>query len=310
MADSGAIEKMIIIGSGPAGYTAAIYAGRALLKPLLFSGQEPGGQLTTTTDVENFPGFPEGIQGPELMQKMRQQAVRFETNIIDGAVDKADFSAAPFKVWSAGQEYKAESVIVATGSSSLWLGLPSEQKLRGKGVSSCATCDGFFFKGKDIAVVGGGDSAMEEAIFLTKFANSVTVLVRKDVLRASKIMQERAQNNPKIKFIFNVDVLEVLGENSVSGLKLKNNKTNEESVLNCQGLFLAIGHKPNTDIFAGQLAIDPKGYLVINNHTHTNIEGIFAAGDVHDFHYRQAITAAGAGCKAAMDAAKWLENKI
>lgn len=308
METNGEARKLIIIGSGPAGYTAAIYAGRALLKPLLFSGGEPGGQLTTTTDVENFPGFPEGIQGPELMQKMRDQAQRFETEIIDATVDKVDFNSRPFRVWSGENEYQAESVIIATGSSSLWLGLPSEQKLRGKGVSSCATCDGFFFKGKDIAVVGGGDSAMEEAIFLTKFANSVTVLVRKDILRASKIMQERAQNNPRVKFIFNVDVLEVLGENSVSGLKIKNNKTGEESILNCQGLFLAIGHKPNTDIFKGQLEIDAKGYLAVKDHTRTNVEGIFAAGDVHDFHYRQAITAAGAGCQAAMDAAKWLEK--
>lgn len=308
MENKNEIRNLIIIGSGPAGYTAAIYAGRALLKPLLFSGQEPGGQLTTTTEVENFPGFPEGIQGPELMQKMREQAVRFETEIIDGIVDKVDFTTRPFKVWSAEKEYQAESVILATGATSLWLGLPSEQKLRGKGVSSCATCDGFFFKGKDIVVVGGGDSAMEEANFLTKFATTVTVLVRKDVLRASKIMQERAQNNPKIKFLFNVDVLEVLGETSVSGLKIKNNKTGEESVLNCQGLFLAIGHKPNTDIFKGQLEIDAKGYLIVKEHTRTNVEGVFAAGDVHDWHYRQAVTAAGAGCKAAMDAAKWLES--
>lgn len=308
METGGEARKLIIIGSGPAGYTAAIYAGRALLKPLLFSGQEPGGQLTTTTEVENFPGFPQGIQGPELMQKMREQAARFETEIIDATVDKVDFSVRPFKVWSADKEYQAVSIIVATGSSSLWLGIPSEQKLRGKGVSSCATCDGFFFKGKDIAVVGGGDSAMEEANFLTKFANTVTVLVRKDVLRASKIMQERTQNNSKIKFIFNVDVLEVLGENSVSGLKIKNNKNGEESVMSCQGLFLAIGHKPNTDIFKGQLEIDAKGYLIVNEHTHTNVEGVFAAGDVHDWHYRQAITAAGAGCKAAMDAANWLEK--
>lgn len=310
MADLGAVQKLIIIGSGPAGYTAAIYAGRALLKPLLFSGQEPGGQLTTTTDVENYPGFPGGIQGPELMAKFRAQAARFETEIIDAAVERVDFTAKPFKVWSGEKEFYAESVVVATGSSSLWLGIPSEQKLRGKGVSSCATCDGFFFKGKDIAVVGGGDSAMEEATFLTKFANSVTVLVRKDILRASKIMQERAQNNPKIKFIFNSEVVEVLGENNVAGVRVKNTQSGQLSIVNCQGLFLAIGHKPNTDIFAGQLAIDVKGYLVVNEHTRTSVEGVFAAGDVHDFHYRQAITAAGAGCKAAMDAAKWLENKI
>lgn len=301
-------RSLIIIGSGPAGYTAAIYAGRALLKPLLFSGQEPGGQLTTTTDVENFPGFPEGIQGPELMEKFRSQAQRFETEIIDATVDKVDFSRAPLKVWSGENEYQAQSVIIATGSSSLWLGLPSEQKLRGKGVSSCATCDGFFFKGKDIAVVGGGDSAMEEANFLTKFANTVTVLVRKNVLRASKIMQERAQQNPKIKFLFNVDVMEVLGENSVEGVKIKNNQSGQMSEVKCQGLFLAIGHKPNTDIFKGQLEIDAKGYLVVKENTRTNVEGVFAAGDVHDFLYRQAVTAAGAGCKAAMDAAKWLES--
>jgi len=302
------IRQLIIIGSGPAGYTAGIYAGRALLKPLLFSGGEPGGQLVTTTDVENYPGFPEGIQGPELMQKFRDQARRFNTEIIDAAVERVDFTREPFKVWSNGKEYQSQSVLVATGASSLWLGLPSEQKLRGHGVSSCATCDGFFFKGKDIVVVGGGDSAMEEATFLTKFANQVTVLVRKNVLRASKIMQERAQNNPKVKFIFSSEVVEVLGENSVTGLKVKNTQSGQMKEVKCQGLFLAIGHKPNTDIFAGQLATDAKGYLVVKDHTHTSVAGVFAAGDVHDWHYRQAVTAAGAGCQAAMDAAKWLEK--
>jgi thioredoxin reductase (NADPH) len=303
------LENVIIIGSGPAGYTAALYTSRAELKPVLFSGIEPGGQLTTTTDVENFPGFPEGIQGPELMQKFRDQAVKFGTKIIDKAVDKVDFKATPFKVWVGSDEYHAKSIIVATGASAMWLGLDNEQKLRGKGVSSCATCDGFFFKDKDIVLVGGGDVAMEDAIFLTKFVKSVKVLVRKDKLRASKIMQERVKKNPKIEFIWNTEVVDVLGENKVEGVKVKNNKTNEESEIACEGLFVAIGHKPNTEIFKDQLELDKKNYLVLKDHSMTSIEGVFGAGDVHDHEYRQAVTAAGMGCAAAIEAERWLESQ-
>lgn len=303
------IHKLIIIGSGPAGYTAGLYAGRANLAPVLFSGQEPGGQLAVTTDVENYPGFPDGIQGPELMQRFRQQAERFGATMIDAKADGVDFSKRPFRVWSEAKEYLSEAVIVATGASAKWLGLESEQRLRGRGVSACATCDGPFFKNKDIVVVGGGDAAMEEANFLTKFANKVTVVHRREALRASNIMQERARANPKISFIFNSEVVGVLGEKAVGGVKIKNNQTNEVSEIKCQGLFVAIGHKPNTDIFAGQLEIDAiKGYLVVRDQTRTSAPGVFAAGDVHDWHYRQAVTAAAAGCKAAMDAEKWLEE--
>lgn len=303
-----AIERLIIIGSGAAGYTAAIYAGRANLAPLLFSGQEPGGQLTTTTDVENFPGFPEGIQGPELMQKFREQALRFDTKIIDAVVEWVDFSSRPFRVWSAGEEYRAEAAIVATGASSNWLGLESEQRLRGHGVSSCATCDGFFFRGKEVVVAGGGDAAMEESLYLTKFCTKVTVIHRRDTLRASKIMQERARSNPKIDFIFNSEVVEVLGDKSVAGVRIKNNQSGQLSVVNCQGLFVAIGHSPNTNIFKDQIELDVKGYVVVKNNTGTSVPGVFVAGDVADYRYRQAVTAAGSGCQAAMDAEKWLEE--
>lgn len=302
-------RKIIIIGSGPAGYTAGLYAGRANLAPLLFSGQEPGGQLAVTTDVENYPGFPEGIQGPELMQKFRAQAERFGTIVMDAKVDKVDFKTRPFRVWSEAKDFLSEAVIVATGASAKWLGLESEQRLRGHGVSACATCDGPFFKNKDIVVVGGGDAAMEEANFLTKFANKIIIVHRGEKLRASKIMQERARANSKISFIFNSEVVEVLGEKAVEGVKIKNNQTSQLLIVKCQGLFIAIGHKPNTDIFAGQLEIDDvKGYLVVRDQTRTSVPGVFAAGDVHDWHYRQAVTAAAAGCKAAMDAEKWLEE--
>jgi thioredoxin reductase (NADPH) len=303
--------KTIIIGSGPAGYTAAIYASRAEIKPLLFTGLEPGGQLTTTTEVENYPGFAEGIQGPDLMIAFRKQSERFGTEIVDAKIDKVDFSKKPFKVFSQEKEYTAETIIIATGASAMWLGLENEQKLRGKGVSSCATCDGFFFKDKDIVLIGGGDVAMEDAIFLTKFAKSVKVVHRRDCLRASKIMQDRAMSNKKIEFIWNTEVLDVLGENSVEGVKVKNNKTNEESEIKCQGLFVAIGHKPNTDIFKDQIDLDKKGYIVPKEHTHTNtnIEGIFVAGDAADFEYRQAITAAASGCMAAIDVERYLEDQ-
>ncbi len=302
------VHKLIIIGSGPSGYTAAIYAGRASLEPVLFSGPEPGGQLTTTTDVENYPGFPEGIQGPEMMQKFREQAARFGTTLIDKKIDRVDFSKRPFTVWAGEESYQAESIIVSTGASAKWLNLESEQRLRGKGVSACATCDGFFFKDKDVIVVGGGDVAMEDALFLTKFAKSVTVVHRRDTLRASKIMQERALNHEKIEFVWNTEIKEVLGENNVTGVRVLNNQTNEESTIECQGLFVLIGHKPNTDVFRDVLELDEKGYLVLKEKTQTSIEGVFGAGDVHDHEYRQAVTAAGFGCMAAIDVERWLEN--
>ena len=302
-------SKLTIIGSGNAGYTAAIYASRAQLEPTLFTGLEPGGQLSLTTDVENFPGFPEGIQGPELAQKMRKQAERFGTKIIDTVVERVDFKSRPFSMWAGADQYQSEAVIVATGASAKWLGLDSEQRLRGKGVSSCATCDGFFFRGKDVVVVGGGDVSLQDSIFLTKFVTSITVLVRKDAFRASTYMQEKAKKNPKIKFLMNTEVVEVLGEHSVAGVKIKNNKTNEESEILCRGVFVAIGHAPNTDIFKGQLELDVKGYVVLKDGMMTSVPGVFAAGDVHDHEYRQAITAAGAGCAAEIDAERWLEKQ-
>jgi len=302
-------SKLTIIGSGNAGYTAAIYASRAQLEPTLFTGLEPGGQLSLTTDVENFPGFPEGIQGPELAQKMRKQAERFGTKIIDMVVERVDFKSRPFSMWAGADQYQSEAVIVATGASAKWLGLDSEQRLRGKGVSSCATCDGFFFRGKDVVVVGGGDVSLQDSIFLTKFVTSITVLVRKDAFRASTYMQEKAKKNPKIKFLMNTEVVEVLGEHSVAGVKIKNNKTNEESEILCRGVFVAIGHAPNTDIFKGQLELDVKGYVVLKDGMMTSVPGVFAAGDVHDHEYRQAITAAGAGCAAEIDAERWLEKQ-
>ena len=300
--------KLAIIGSGPAGYTAAIYAARADLQPVLFAGLEPGGQLAQTTEVENFPGFPQGIMGPDLMEAMKQQAVRFGTDIKTGTVDKVELAQAPFGLWSADEEYRADAVIIATGASAKYLGLPSEQKLRGKGVSACATCDGFFFRGKEVAVVGGGDTAMEEALFLTKYATKVTILVRSDKLRASQFMQHQAESNPKIAWQWNVGVEEVLGENSVTGLRLKNIASGELTELSVQGLFLAIGHKPNTDIFTGQLKTVGPGYLEIKDQVFSSIPGVFIAGDVADWRYRQAITAAGWGCMAALEAEKFLTH--
>jgi len=301
-------EKLIIIGSGPAGHTAAIYAARAELKPLMIEGRTPGGQLMLTTEVENFPGFPKGMMGPEMMMQFKEQSLRFETRIESDDVTSVDFSVHPFVVKTAEKTYQAESVIVATGASAMWIGVPGEKEYSGRGVSACATCDGFFFKGKNIVVVGGGDSAMEEANFLTKFATKVTVLVRKDTLRASKIMQERAKKNPKIEFIWNTEVKEVLGDGAkITALKIFNNQTNETSEFPTEGLFVAIGHKPNTDIFKGQLELDGKGYVVVQpGTTRTNIDGVFAAGDVADHVYRQAITAAGTGCMAALEAERWL----
>ncbi len=301
--------NLIIIGSGPAGLTAAIYAARANLEPLVIAGATPGGQLMVTSDVENYPGFPKGIQGPELMQLFREQAARFGTTLIDADVISVDFHKSPFTVTTSDGTYQCKSVIIATGATAKWIGLESETRLRGKGVSACATCDGFFFRGKRVAVVGGGDAALEEANFLTKFATSVTVIHRRDALRASKIMQDRAKANPKISFLWNSEVIEVLGDTHVTGLILKNIVTNELTNHETDGLFVAIGHEPNTSIFKNQLELDVKGYMAVHDHTKTSVEGVFTAGDVHDHHYRQAITAAGFGCMAAIDVEKWLEEK-
>ncbi len=309
--DNQEIKNVIIIGSGPAGLTAAIYAGRAELKPLVIAGLKPGGQLMDTTEVENFPGFINGIIGPELMDNMSKQAERFGTEILQENVESVDFSAKPFKVKTGKSEYLANSVIIATGAEANWLGLPGEQRLRGKGVSACATCDGFFFKGKDVAVIGGGDSAMEEANFLTRFASKVCIVHRRAEFKASKIMLKRAQDNPKISFVTNVSVVDAVGEMSVEGLKIKNNESGAESVLPVQGVFLAIGHTPAAKIFAtAGIEIDAKGYIKVINNTHTNIEGVFVAGDVNDARYRQAVTAAGMGCMAALDVEKFLAEQV
>jgi thioredoxin reductase (NADPH) len=302
-------RKVVIIGSGPAGLTAAVYAGRANLEPLVIAGNTPMGQLMITSDVENYPGFPEGIQGPELMQKFREQAERFGATLIEKDATKVDLSERPFRIWVNADEYLADAVIVATGASALWLGLPSEEEFRGRGVSACATCDGFFFRGREIAVVGGGDTALEEATFLTRFADKVTMLVRRDEFRGSKIMVDRAMRDPKIDVLFNREVAEVKGEMTVNALTLRDTATGETSELPVQGLFIAIGYKPNTDLFTGQLKIGPGGYLeVVEGETGSGIEGVFVAGDVHDHHYRQAVTAAGDGCKAAIDAERWLAS--
>ena len=303
------LYDVIIIGSGPAGYTSAIYAARANLSVLMLQGYHVGGQLMLTSDVENYPGFEEGILGPPMMEKFEAQARRFGTEVIPEDVISVDFSKRPFKVITDSGEYEARAIIISTGASAKWLGLPSEQRLQGRGVSACATCDGFFFKNKDVAVIGGGDTAMEEATFLTRYANHVTVLHRRDTLRASKIMQDRAFKNPKISFIWDTEITEVLGENEVTGLRLHNVKTDEESILPVQGFFLAIGHKPNTDLFKGILDMDKVGYIIPVEHTMTNIPGVFAAGDVTDHRYRQAVTAAGDGCRAAIDAERWLESQ-
>ncbi len=303
------IYDVIIIGSGPSGYTAAIYAARANLSVLMLQGYQVGGQLMLTSDVENYPGFEEGILGPSMMEKFEAQARRFGTEMIPEDVMSVDFSHRPFTLTTDSAEYHARAVIISTGASAKWLGLPSEQRLQGRGVSACATCDGFFFKNKDVAVIGGGDTAMEEAIFLTRYTNHVTVIHRRDALRASKIMQDRAFKNPKISFIWDTEILEVLGEDEVTGLRLRNVKTGEESILAVQGFFLAIGHRPNTGLFKGVLDMDKVGYIVPVEHTMTNIPGVFAAGDVTDHRYRQAVTAAGDGCRAAIDAERWLESQ-
>jgi thioredoxin reductase (NADPH) len=306
---NGRHRKVVIIGSGPAGLTAAIYAGRANLEPLVVAGNTPMGQLMITSDVENYPGFPEGIQGPELMQKFREQAERFGATLVEKDATKVELGERPFRIWIGADEYLADAVIVATGASALWLGLPSEEEFRGRGVSACATCDGFFFRGREIAVVGGGDTALEEATFLTRFADKVTMLVRRNEFRGSRIMQDRAMRDPKIDVLFNKEVVEVKGEMTVNALTLRDTVTGETSELAVQGLFIAIGYKPNTDLFAGQLKIGPGGYLdVVDGETGSGIEGVFVAGDVHDHHYRQAVTAAGDGCKAAIDAERWLAS--
>jgi len=305
------VRDVIIIGSGPAGYTAAVYAARARLNPLVFEGSvTSGGALMNTTDVENFPGFPDGVLGPDLMDAVRKQAERFGAELVSDDVTEVDLTANPKVVRVGADTFLAKTVIIATGSSYRELGIPGEKRLSGHGVSWCATCDGFFFRERDIAIVGGGDSAMEEATFLTRFARSVTVVHRRDTLRASKIMQDRALSNPKIRFAWDSEVTEVVGEDRVSGLKLRNIKTGEESILEVSGIFVAIGHDPRSELFTGVLATDAEGYLLVEQpSTRTAIEGVFAAGDVVDHTYRQAVTAAGTGCAAALDAERWLADQ-
>jgi len=313
MAENSNIEhvKLLIIGSGPAGYTAAIYAARAELSPVMYVGIEPGGQLMITTDVENYPGYPDGVLGPKMMEDFKNQAVRFDTDVRYGMVDAVDFTQRPFKIEvDEEKQMLAESVVISTGASAKWLGLESETKLNGHGVSACAVCDGFFFKGQDVVVVGGGDTAAEESLFLSKMCNKVTVLVRRDVMRASKIMQERMANTQNIEILFNHETKEIIGDQEVKSVEVVNNITNEEYVLDAQGFFVAIGHKPNTDIFKGQVEMDDKGYIITEpESTKTNIEGVFASGDVQDAFYRQAVTAAGTGCMAALDAERYLAEK-
>ena len=303
----------IIIGSGPAGYTAAIYAARADLNPVIYTGLEPGGQLTTTTEVDNFPGYPQGVDGPTMMNELREQAERFGTKVEIDFISKVDFSkdkGGMHKLYTQnGDEIKSKTVIISTGASAKYLGLPSEQRLIGGGVSACAVCDGFFYKNQDVAIVGGGDTAIEEATYLAKICNNVTMLVRKDHFRASKAMQNRLSNYDNIKVLFNHEVMEVMGENVVDGLKIKSNLTNDVSELKITGLFLAIGHSPNTDIFKGIVDMDDSGYILTDKtSTKTNIPGVFAAGDVQDKDYRQAVTAAGTGCMAALDAERYLQE--
>ncbi len=318
--DTSSIHDVVIIGSGPAGLTAAIYAARASLTPLVLEGEpsstgdQPGGQLMLTTEVENYPGFPDGIMGPELMINFRAQAARFGAKYETVKASRVDFTERPFKIWVGDPDaddptYRAKTVIVSTGAEALMLGLPNETKLTGHGVSTCATCDGFFFRDQDIAVVGGGDSAIEEATFLTKFASSVTIIHRRDELRASQIMQDRAFANDKIKFLWNSEVKALVGEEQLQGLIVENNQTGERTEIPFTGMFVAIGHRPNTDLFKGQLDMKDNGYLITQGvSTRTNVEGVFACGDVIDDYYRQAITAAGSGCKAAIDSERWLEE--
>jgi thioredoxin reductase (NADPH) len=301
-------RNVVILGSGPAGLTAALYAARANLTPLVLKGVDAGGQLMLTTEVENFPGFPDAILGPELMEKMEKQAARFDAELLHQAATRVDLSSQPFGVWSGDEEWRARTLIVATGASAKMLGLGSERRLLGRGVSTCATCDGFFFRGRELLVVGGGDSAMEEALFLTRFATKVTVVHRRDHLRASKIMQDRAQEHEKIAFVWDSVIDEILGDGAVSGARLKNVRTGETTEVAAAGVFVAIGHTPNTSLLEGQLDLSG-GYIVVDEpSTRTSIDGVFAAGDVVDFSYRQAITAAGMGCQAAMDAERFLES--
>ena len=306
------IHSTLIIGSGPAGLTAAIYSSRARLAPLMIEGEEAGGQLMITSDVENYPGFAKGVAGPDLIAVMRQQAERFGTQFITKNVTKVDFSSRPFKIYVGKEEHQAQTVIISTGASAKWLGLPTEKQYYNRGVSACATCDGAFFKEQEVAVVGGGDTAMEEAQFLTRFAKKVYLIHRKDSFRASKIMADRSMNHPKIQVIWNTEVTEILGDGKgVTGIKLNNLADKKVSELNVQGLFVAIGHKPNTDLFKGLLDMNETGYLVTKpGSTYTNIPGVFAAGDVADHIYRQAVTAAGTGCMAAIDCERWLEDQV
>jgi thioredoxin reductase (NADPH) len=303
-------EQVIIIGSGPAGYTAAIYAARANMRPLVIEGYNSGGQLMITSDVENYPGFEHGVAGPDLMAVMRKQAERFETRFITKNATKVDFSKRPFKVWAENEVYEGETVILATGASAKWLGIPSEKKLMGKGVSACATCDGAFFRKQDVVVVGGGDTAMEEAHFLTRFCNKIYLVHRRNEFRASKIMQKRVIDNPKVEVVFDSAVEEILGESGVTGVKIKNLKTGEFKTLAVTGIFMAIGHQPNTEIFKEFIETHPNGYVKTKpGTTQTNVPGVFAAGDLQDSTYRQAITAAGTGCMAALEAERFIESQ-
>lgn len=303
------VENVIIVGSGPAGLTAAIYTSRALLNPLMIEGEEVGGQLMTTTDVENFPGFPEGIMGPELMSVTKKQAERFGTRFIAKNVTKVDLSSRPFKLWIGDEEYQTKSLIISTGASAKYLGLESEKRLLGRGVSACATCDGAFFRDQTVLVVGGGDTAMEEATFLTRFASKVIIIHRRNEFRASKIMVDKALANPKIEVMWNSTLEEVVGENLVESAKIKNVENGQVQEVKCEGVFIAIGHKPNTDLFMEQLKTNSVGYIETQEHsTKTSVQGVFAAGDVADDKYRQAITAAGTGCMAAIDCERWLEE--
>jgi thioredoxin reductase (NADPH) len=304
-------QRCVIIGSGPAGYTAAVYAARANLNPVLYTGKEPGGQLMITTDVENYPGYPEGVMGPQMMDDFRNQAERFGTEVRYELIDKVDFTGPVHKLWTdSGKEVHADSVIISTGASAKWLGLKSEQRLTNKGVSACAVCDGFFFRGMEVAVVGGGDTAAEEATYLAKLCPKVHMLVRRDELRASKIMQERVFKTENIIVHWNTEAQEILGEEEVTGVRVINNKKQEESTIPIKGFFVAIGHKPNTDIFKGWLDMEDTGYLITQNgSTKTNVEGVFASGDAQDHVYRQAVTAAGTGCMAALDAERYLAEK-
>lgn len=303
-------QKVIIIGAGPAGYTAAIYAARAELSPMMITGMHPGGQLIFTTDVENYPGYPQGIMGPEMMEDFRKQAERFGTQMKYAYVEKVDFESSPKKLWTEdGTEYTADAIIIATGADAKWLGLDSEERLKNKGVSACAVCDGYFFRGEDVVVVGGGDTAAEEATYLSKLCKNVHMLVRRDVMRASQIMQKRVEDTENITVHWHTETVEVLGDEHVTGVKVRNRQTGQESEIPCRAFFVAIGHKPNTDIFKGILEMNEAGYLITKGKsTNTNVAGVFASGDAQDFTYRQAVTAAGTGCMAALDAERWLKE--